>query len=97
MQVMSNGKIRRTEKEWQEILSQWRKSALTAREFCRKESIQPTSFQRWQQRLSESSIRAEFVPVVASATVTSTPTTSATSTWTVEVTLPNGVQLRFQG
>jgi hypothetical protein len=24
--VMSNGKIRRTDTEWQEILSQWRKS-----------------------------------------------------------------------
>jgi len=97
MQVMSNGRVRRTEAEWREVLSRWKTSRLTAREFCRKESIQATSFHRWQQRLSGSSGHDEFIPVVAASTSISTPTTSSTSSWTVEVTLPNGVQLRFQG
>ena len=92
MQVMSNGRVRRTEKEWRELLSRWEKCRLSAREFCRKEEVKAVSFRRWQQRLCGPSARSEFVPVVAVP-----PAIPSVSSWAVEVTLPDGSKLRFQG
>jgi hypothetical protein len=97
MQVMSNGRVRRSERERQEILARWAKSGVSAREFCRKEEIQFSSFQRWQQKLngSPASIppREDFVPVNGLLR----PSPPGPSPWSLEVTLPNGVALRFQG
>jgi hypothetical protein len=89
MKVMSNGKIRRTRDEWREILSQWEKSGLSAREFCRKQEIQLSSFERWHQKLNGSSGRDAFVAL--------TQAPQPVSSWTLEVTLPNGSKLQFQG
>lgn len=92
MQISSNGKVRRTDSEWQSILDQWKKSGLVPREYCRKHGIHLTSFRRWRDRLSAAEVNDAFVPVTAAL-----PATPSTSPWSLEVTLPNGVQLRFQG
>jgi len=92
MQVQSNGRVRRTEEEWRELLFRWRKSGLSAREFCRQESLQSSSFQRWQRHLSVGSSRSDFVTMVPSS-----PALPSTPSWSLEVTLPNGIKLRFQG
>lgn len=90
MQVMSNGRVRRSEAEWKEIVSRWKKSGLKPRSFCRREQIQFSSFHRWQQKLAGSDAGNSFVPVT-----TSSPAPS--SAWTLEISLPNGCELRFQG
>jgi hypothetical protein len=92
MQVMSNGRVRRTEEEWRELLARFRKSGLSAREFCRKERVQAVSLQRWQVRLNGKANRKDFITVVPA-----TPAVSPTRGWAVEVTLPDGSRLRFQG
>jgi hypothetical protein len=92
MQVLSNGRVRGSEGEWREFFSRWKKSGLSVREFCRQEDLRVSSFQRWQQRLRGSSARADFVRVLPAPS----PAPSA-ATWTVEVTLPDGSRLRFQG
>lgn len=92
MRVMSNGRVRRTEGEWRELVSRFRKSGLSAREFCRKERLKISSLQRWQARLKESGVRQDFVTVIPAAA----PMGSSRS-WAVEVTLPDGTRLRFQG
>jgi hypothetical protein len=89
---MSNGRVRRTESEWREVLSRFKKSGLSAREFCRREEIQVSSFLRWRQRLRGSAKRSDFVSVVATS-----PSPSPQLTWSAEVTLPDGTKLRFQG
>lgn len=89
MKLMSNGKVRRTSEEWHEILTQWKRSGLSAKEFCRKEELQLSSFQRWQQKLDGSSEQHDFVTVA-----TAPPPTSS---WVLEITLPNGTKLHFQG
>ena len=91
MQVMSNGRVRRSEGEWKEIVSGWRKSGLKARPFCRREQIELSSFLRWQRKLDASRDGNSFVPV------TTTSSSSPSSPWTLEITLPNGCELRFQG
>lgn len=89
MELMSNGRVRRSEGEWREILSQWEGSGLSAQEFCRKQELQVSSFQRWRQKLNGSLARNEFVAI--------SPLPSPVSSWTLEVTLPNGSRLQFQG
>jgi hypothetical protein len=89
MQVMSNGRVRRTAAEWREILSRWERSGLSPREFCRKQELQLSSFQRWQQKLNGSPRNNDFVAL--------TPAPPPTTAWTLEVTLPNGSKLHFQG
>lgn len=89
MQVMSNGRVRRSEAEWREVISRWQMSGLKPAQFCRRERIQLASFLRWRRRGLPTSTAREFVAVTAPA--------SASSSWTLEISLPNGCQLRFQG
>jgi hypothetical protein len=91
-QVMSNGRVRRTEAEWREMVSRFRTSGMSVREFCRKERLKVSSLQRWQGRLKEAGVRQDFVAVVPTAVPI-----GSSRTWVVEVTLPDGSQLRFQG
>lgn len=46
MRVMSNGRVRRDESEWREILSRCGETGLSAREFCRREKAELSSFLR---------------------------------------------------
>ena len=82
---------RRDEKQWIEIFRGFESSGLSEREFCRREGLALSSFQRWRRRLGSvaSAEFVEFVPTVQSST--------ASSGWSVDVSLPNGVCLRFQG
>ena len=87
----SKRRPRRDKKQWTEIFRRFEASALSSREFCRREGLALSSFQRWRRRLG-SSASTEFVELVPS------PALSATSScWSLEVALPNGVCLRFQG
>jgi len=92
MQALSNGRVRRTEEEWRELIARFRKSGLGAREYCRKERLKLSSLQRWQARLKDLGVRQDFVTVVPPSA-----STRPSHAWTVEVTLPDGTRLRFQG
>ena len=81
----------RTEAQWTQILGRFASSELTAREFCRRERLSLSSFQRWHRQLG-SVTAAEFVELVP----TSTPSVPS-SNWSLDVSLPNDVSLRFQG
>jgi len=88
MKLMSDGKVRRTEEEWCEILTQWERSGLGPKAFCREQELQLSSFQRWHLKLFGSSGRHDFVAVTAAP--------PSASSWALEVTLPNGSKLHFQ-
>jgi hypothetical protein len=93
MQVTRDGKQRRTESEWRQILSRQKRSGLSLREFARKESLPLASLQRWNRRLASAATtqppKPDFVNV--------TPARTAPPPWQAEVELPNGTVLRFQG
>jgi hypothetical protein len=94
MQVLSNGRKRRTASEWREILDRFGRSGLSAREFCKRESLTPASLHRWQLKLevpeTGGNPAGEFVDV--------TPRSgSDPSIWSVEVEFPDGRVLRMQG
>ena len=86
----SRSRVRRGEKQWIEILRRFESSGIDTREFCRREDVALSSFQRWRRRLG-SVAAPEFVELV--------PRPSpgvASASWSLEVSLPNGVCLRFQ-
>ena len=83
--------LRRSEKQWTEILRRFDSSSESARQFCRREGLALSSLQRWGQRLG--TIRTKgFVELVQAA-----PAEAAGAGWGLEVSLPNGVSLRFRG
>jgi hypothetical protein len=84
-------RTRRTRSQWTEILKRFASSQLGPREFCRREDLSLSSFQRWRRQLG-SVAAAEFVELVPTAT----PNVPLSS-WSLDVSLPNGVGLRFQG
>jgi len=88
MKVTSNGRVRRTESEWLEILSRYEASELPARAFCAREGLSVKSLRRWQRRLGRRT--GSFVELVPAAE-------SRISSWEVEVRLPNGTGLTFRG
>jgi hypothetical protein len=86
---MSNGRVRRGPDEWQQIIDRFTGSGLGLREFCRKEKLNLTSFQRWQKRLAAPKTAVEFIDV--------TPTKDDASPWAVEIELTSGTILRLRG
>jgi len=85
------GRMRRTEKGWTEILRRFESSGQGPRQFCRREGLALSSLQRWRQRLGTTSA-ARFVELVPGA-----PAEATGMRWSLEVSLPHGVSLRFRG
>ena len=91
---MPKGKYRRSrhsEEQWIEILKRFESSGLSVPDFCRREDLASSSFQRWRNRLGSVAV-AEFVELVPAV-----QPSAASSSWSLDVSLPNGVCLRFQG
>jgi hypothetical protein len=84
-------RVRRGEKQWAGIVRRFESSELSAREFCRREALGLSSFHRWQGKLRSPS-PGEFIELVPML-----PPATESSSWSLEVSLPNGVSLRFQG
>jgi len=84
--------VRRGEKEWAKIVHRFESSGLTGAAFCQREGLALSSLQRWRQRLPSRGV-ASFVELVP-PTVSAPPSSSG---WSVELTLPNGASVRFQG
>jgi hypothetical protein len=82
--------VRRGGEQWAEILRRFDASGLPARRFCGREGLPLSSLQRWRRRLGSVS-PAKFVEIVPP-----TPPHAAATTWSFEVSLPNGTTLRFQ-
>ncbi len=90
MPKTTNHRKRRTAKEWGQILRRLRSSGLSRTEFCRREGIALSSFDRWRRRVEPESACGDFVELAPATTVRD-------ETWELEIALPNGVHLRFRG
>ncbi len=86
-----NNRPRRTKAQWMEILRRLESSGLDSREFCRREGLAPSSLQRWRRALGPVAV-AKFVELAPTSSPKAPP-----SSWSLDVSLPNGVSLRFQG
>lgn len=76
--------------QWRDLFQRYESSGLTQEQFCRRHGLALSSFQRWRQRLRVRRAPADFVEIV-SASNAALPS----STWSLEVSLPGGVSLRF--
>lgn len=93
-------KIRRSAPEWRSIISDYKMSGLTQREYCHHRGVAYSSFTTWHLKLkkSQSVLPAEesqpplFVEVTAD-----NPTLNPTSNdWDVELAFANGTVLRLK-
>lgn len=91
MSSKASGRVRRDRSDWARILRQFETSGLSGQEFCRRQKLSLSSFQRWRSRLKSAEV-AKFVELVPAE---QTPATA--SAWSLEIALPNGVELRFRG
>jgi len=91
MRKKSTRRPRRDEKQWAEIFRRFESVELGSREFCRREGLALSSFERWRRRLG-SAASHDFVEIVPTA-----QPRIASSNWSLDVALPNGVSLRFEG
>jgi hypothetical protein len=87
--VKNERRRRRGRAEWVEIVARFGESGLSIRDFCKRESLAVSSFQRWHRRLSttEKAAFTELVPPVA----------GSDERWPVEIEFPGGVVLRIRG
>ncbi len=89
MKVTSSKRIRRNASDWQELISRFEKNGQATREFCKKEGISLESLRRWRIKLNSATQESAFVPVTSELL--------PSSSWTLEITLPDGLSLRLQG
>ena len=102
MQVLSDGRIRRTAPEWKGILDRFGKSDLPIAAFCEKEGISRSAFASWRKKLSGGRKRvqkkaASFVELSGVVTKRSAPPMVSSSETGFELALPGGVTLRWKG
>jgi hypothetical protein len=83
--------VRRSEAQWIEILRRFESSGVGSKDFCQRQGLALSSLQRWRRRLGRvpSDKFVELVPSLATA--------GSSAPWSLEVSLPGGACLRFQG
>lgn len=90
---MPEARVRRkrgSQQQWDAVVRQYEASGLSQAQFCRRHRVALSSLQRWRQRRRKDRGAAKFVELVADAK-------ASTSAWSLEVALPGGATLRFQG
>jgi len=93
MRKQSNGKIRRTELEWETIIERFEQSGLSAAAFCRRERISKNTFSKWKARIEAGPARrAGFVELRAQAMNEA----AVTGHGVLEIELPGGALLRWR-
>ena len=89
-------RTRRTKAQWSEILERFDLSDQDQRQFCRREGLALGSFQRWRRQLG-SVAPAGFVELVPTSSSSAASANFPQGSWSLNVSLPNGVCLQFQG
>lgn len=88
MGARSNGRVRRSASDWREIFSHFERSGLSIGAFCKRESLNRSSFHRWRSQLA--SPKDSYVEL-------DVPTPApAPSLWAVELELPGNILLRVR-
>jgi hypothetical protein len=102
MQVLSDGRIRRTAPEWKEIIDRFGKSGLPVAAFCEKEEISRSAFASWKrkfdtaQRSTAHKKAPSFIEITSAARRKSSDSTVASSQTSFELVLAGGATLRWK-
>ncbi len=90
MEMIGNGKVRRTESQWREVLEKFDVSGLSQMAFCEREGVAQTSFQKWRRKLL--SKKAKDIGPFVELPAQPSPATTA-----VELSFPSGLVVRIGG
>ena len=99
MRTLSDGRVRRSEAEWREIVARYEESGLSEVAFCRRAKLSRQSFRNWRTRLSakprrEASRKAAFVEWATPPA--ERKERGAASEVAFELELPGGATLRWK-
>ncbi len=101
MQVLADGRIRRTSGEWEKIIARHRKSSLPIGAFCEREEISRSAFASWKRKLSGDRKKSPSFVELTRPSLSPTAKPSARSIsqagTAFELVLPGGVTLRWRG
>jgi len=86
----SNGRVKRSAADWQEILKQYERSGRSRAAFCRSQSISASTFDLWYRKLRSQKAPEEFVEVKPAVG-------TSIGGWLVEIELPDGTLARMRG
>lgn len=93
-------KIRRSASEWRSIISDYKMSGLTQREYCHHRGVAYSSFTTWHLKLKklESVLPADESrpPLFVEMTTDNPSLTSTSNDWDVELAFANGTVLRLK-
>ena len=95
MQVLADGRVRRTAAEWREVIEAQEASGLSVLAFCEREKLSRSAFARWRRELSQGSAgaaEASFVELPMPRAATPRPLAAGE----LEISLPGGVTLRWR-
>ena len=93
MQVLAEGRVRRTATEWRTVLEEFEASGLSALAFCRREQLSRSAFTRWRQQLAgKGHDEGTFVELP----VRETEGLRTLERGELELALPGGVVLRWR-
>jgi hypothetical protein len=96
MEVLADGRVRRTEAEWRALFERFEKSGLSLVAFCRRTKLSRNSFLKWRRRLAGSARPAPaFVEWLASAPA-KPEAVDERGAGEFELSLPGGVILRWK-
>lgn len=92
-------KIRRSASEWRGIISDYKTSGLTQREFCQQRGVAYSSFTNWLIKLKKSqSAMPDDVrnPLFVEVDTSNLSLTASQNEWDVELAFANGTVLRLK-
>lgn len=98
MQVLADGRVRRTAAEWREVIEAQEASGLSVLAFCEREKLSRNAFTRWRRELKQESARpaeveASFVELPLPRAAVASRSLAAGE---LELSLPGGVTLRWK-
>ena len=100
MEVLTDGRRRRTRREWMKIIERFNSTNLSTVEFCKEENISRSSLATWRRKLKKKrSQRAKSTKHAAFVELAPLPTESSPSSMNseFELTFPGGITLRWKG
>lgn len=89
MRPRSSDRARRSVSEWREVFRRFERSGLSIADFCRRESVSPSSFHRWRSKAAPETEPFVELAVPAAAVPDS-------QDWVVELELPGHIVLRVR-
>ena len=100
MRKQADGKVRRSQEEWERILDRFHSSGMTGAAFCRRENLAKSSFEKWRKKIGRRSkaVAPTFVewPTPADPALASTTISPALSSGELELSFPGGVVIRWK-